>query len=116
MTNEEKKRVFEYMGWCWHDWTEVLVDPQDGGKIYSEYLCFKCKRPFIDRKAEHPLDGNDIVSAINKMVEKGDLKDFLQFSWQHKTPDNRNTLFNYIHSVIGNPENFFQLMAKFLGG
>jgi len=105
MINEEKKRVFEYLGW------KICLEEKDRLVKYCSYVdtCYSC--PIY-----HPLDGNDIVSAINKMVEKGDLKDFLQFSWQHKTPDNRNTLFNYIHSVIGNPENFFQLMAKFLGG
>ena len=88
------KKVFEYMSW-----------PYD---IYKS-------QKFLNRGIDHPLHGNDMVAAINKMRIRVDWDCFyeyyLEYVLEHfpKTTkmDNRAWLF-------GNPANFFKLMEEWL--
>lgn len=92
MTDEDKKRIFGYMGWL----RSIHNIPGMAWEIY-------------DRR--HPLDGNDMVAAMNKMVEKGDWTDFFQDCWNIYVYTDADA--NYIHWLM-QPTRFFELMASWL--
>lgn len=107
MTDEDKKLVFEYMGWCQHKYAA-------SGKLWGTGICIRCKDPL---PREHTLDGNDMVAAMNKMVEKGDWKDFDSYSCRVFVNDN-SIKFNLKKetwiSWLMQPTRFFELMASWL--
>ena len=59
----------------------------------------------------HPLDGNDMVEAMNKMVGKGDWTDFFQDCWNIYVYTDADA--NYIHWLM-QPARFFELMASWM--
>lgn len=62
---------------------------------------------------DHPLDGNDMVAAINKIVEKELWNDFVHdvvnYYWKDETADR-----SIMPWIFGNPQNFFKLMEVWL--
>lgn len=107
MTNEDKKLVFEYMGWCFHRYAK-------SGLLWGTGICVKCKDP---RPKEHPLDGNDMVAAINKMEALREWDSFYWSSWglyeEISTVPNRGS-YSLFTRWLMQPARFFELMAKWL--
>jgi hypothetical protein len=106
------KKVFEYMGWCDHNFS-------------PDEICKKCNRSSTDiilqEELLHHLDGNDMVEAINKMVEKGDwIKFYLYVEnvYFKKSHIGFNTIeeahATFFHWLFSNPDNFFKLMEEWL--
>jgi hypothetical protein len=62
---------------------------------------------------DHPLDGNDMVAAINKIVEKELWNDFehdvVNYYWKDETADR-----SIMPWLFGNPQNFFKLMEAWV--
>lgn len=84
MTDEDKKLIFEYMGWNFID---------------------KCR-----------LDGNDMVEAMNKMVEKGEWDGFSYFAYHDKgdwKQYDKNTRKVFIPWLL-QPNRFFELLSEAL--
>jgi hypothetical protein len=108
MTDEDKKRIFKYM----KEWKQ----PCDGE---AEEYCITEDDKHTCRICEfyHPLDGNNMVAAMNKMVEKGDWKDFDSYSCRVFVNDN-SIKFNLKKetwtSWLMQPARFFELMAAWL--
>jgi hypothetical protein len=95
MTNEDKKLVFEYMGW-------KLINTKPITFIEAYNL-----GTFI-----HPLDGNDMVAAMNKMAEK---RGWDKFAYLVKInlPYKVSFIEDIIHWIM-QPARFFELMASWL--
>jgi hypothetical protein len=97
MTVEERKLIFGYMGW---------LENCEELKPYDR--CWKCPSQCDGCINEHPLDGNDMVTAINKMNKKGDLENFY-------AETNVYEFTEVDHFVnLTNPTNFFNLMSEAL--
>lgn len=79
MTDEQKKKVFGYMGRC-----------------------------------DKPLDGNDMVAAMNKMAELKEWNLFEQFC-KNRQYELALQDWQFIPWLM-QPERFFNLMAEWLGG
>ena len=109
MTGEDKKRIFGYMGWrmpCDGKAEEYCITEDD------KHTCRICE-------FYHPLDGNDMVAAIDKMWEKGEwfgffavvcLKHFSQTLLSKTSPNLAADLFHWLMQ----PARFFELMANWL--
>lgn len=86
------KKVFDYMGW--------------------DYDIYRTQK-FLNNGIDHPLDGNDMVAAINKIVEKELWNDFVHdavnYYWKDETADR-----SIMPWLFGNPQNFFKLMEVWL--
>ena len=86
------KKVFDYMGW--------------------DYDIYRTQK-FLNNGIDHPLDGNDMVEAINKIVEKELWNDFehdvVNYYWKDETADR-----SIMPWIFGNPQNFFKLMEVWL--
>lgn len=63
----------------------------------------------------HPFDGNDMVLAMNKMVEKGDFPYFVKSAFK-KFKGCRYEIDEAMVYMFNKPENFFKLMEQWLGG
>jgi hypothetical protein len=107
MTDEDKKLVLEYCEFkqpCNGDCEEDCITEDD------KHTCRICR-------FYHPLDGNDMVAAMNKMVEKGDWKDFDSYSCRVFVNDN-SIKFNLKKetwtSWLMQPTRFFELMSSWL--
>ncbi len=61
----------------------------------------------------HPLDGNDMVLAINAMQSKGDWKRFLE-NVAAKYFAVLGFAANDLFELFGNPAKFFELMERWL--
>jgi len=108
MTDEDKKLVFEYMGW------RMPCDGNEANRFAclteGEITCIKCEY-------YHPLDGNDMVAAMNKMVENKELwgldsfLDYMQDTYfnEYIGLDDEN----FIHWLM-QPARFFELMLSWL--
>lgn len=100
MTDNQRRLVFEYCGW-------------------KEPLAFD--RPYTFSIERHRLDSNDMTSAMNLMVEKGDWEKFVNYScylsnrdWMNLKPDSK---FNFKPEYIWwlmQPGRFFQLFGEWL--
>ena len=87
MTDNQRKLIFEYMGY----------------KLINGYH-------IDERNVVHYLnDGNDMITAMNKMVVEGDWEEFIQDS------DNREwgKTHNFIHWIM-QPTRFFELFGEWL--
>lgn len=65
----------------------------------------------------HPLDGNDMVLAINKMRENGDwdkFDDVCYGVWIRDTIDRDDECIFFTVWLFGDPANFFKLMEEWL--
>jgi hypothetical protein len=86
------KKVFDYMGWKYTYPHKTVYDA-----IFEK----------------HNLDGNDMVEAINKIVEKELWNDFvhdaINYYWKDETADR-----SIMPWLFGNPQNFFKLMEEWL--
>lgn len=89
-----KQKIFEYMEW------ELLHNS------------------FMPADMAHPLDANDMIAAVNKMVEKEELKQFFIFadSIQDENVPITTDLDYYIYlfTQIMQPTRFFTLMSDWL--
>lgn len=90
------KKVFDYMEWDY--------DIHKSQKfLHQDNYC----------RIDHPLDGNDMVAAINKIVEKELWNDFehdvVNYYWKDETADR-----SIMPWIFGNPQNFFKLMEVWL--
>jgi hypothetical protein len=98
MTDNQKKLVFEYCGW----------EQKYEGNFF----------PIGTLHIFHPLDGNNMVEAIKKIQEKGDMDSFDTFVFKKEIRMKIDIAgFKYsqfIPMVFGNPENFFSLMGEWL--
>lgn len=102
------KKVFEYMRWCDHNFDRF-------------HKCRVCNKMANHSTLKiHCLDGNDMVLAINKMVEKGDLGRFIAYIIDNdlcKLDQNYLTVIEwsvFTSTLFGNPTNFFTLMEEWL--
>lgn len=103
MTDEDKKLVFEYMWWkmpCDGNEANRFACLTEGG-----LTCIKCE-------FYHPLDGNDMVAAMNQMVEK---REWDKFAYLVKInlPYEVSFIEDIIHWIM-QPARFFELMGKWL--
>lgn len=82
-------KVFGYMGW--------------------ETNCreWACPPSCIGCEAHHPLNGNDMVLAINAMRDKGAWNDFKNFVFDARL---KEKILNVDVWLFGNPQKFFELM------
>jgi len=88
MTTEEKKVVANYMG------RTILINDNQAHTI--DDVCF---------------DLNDAGSVVKEMVKRGDLNDFIQFSWRITAVPYRNTLLDYF-AFMFDEENFFKTFVE----
>jgi hypothetical protein len=97
------KKVFRYMGWCQHNFDRF-------------HKCKVCNKMANHSTLKiHCLDGNDMVLAINKMVEKKDWKEFYLWTIGKDNQQNEETsIGSYEVWLFGNPDNFFKLMEEWL--
>jgi len=102
MTDEDKKLVFEYMGWCQHKYAA-------SGKLWGTGICIRCKDPL---PKEHPLDGNDMVTAMNKIVEKQEWDKFA-YLVKINLPYEVSFIEDIIYWIM-QPARFFELMSSWL--
>ncbi len=93
MTDEDKKRIAEYM-----KWKSVLVGPQKSP--YPIYV------DNIDSNIHHRFDLNDAGLCVEKMREKGDWSDFYFYFVTLKVEPMERSIFEMF-----NAENFFSAMA-----
>lgn len=102
MTNEDKKLVFEYMRW---------MMPCDGK---AEEYCITEDDKHTCRICEfyHPLDGNDMNAAMNKIVEKQEWDKFA-YLVKINLPYEVSFIEDIIHWIM-QPARFFELMANWL--
>jgi hypothetical protein len=100
--------IFEYMGWCKHkfDYSDV-PKCEYCGKYMMQV------RMGLERE-NHPLDGNDMVAAINTMRENQHEDDFEQYVSKAYLRDDNADKENYIVWLFGSPANFFKLMQEAL--
>jgi hypothetical protein len=95
MTDNQKKLVFEYCGWCVN---QTYLTPPD----------IRC----------HPLDGSDMVEAVKIMKSREiDFPVFWYFSMQdyELKMSGKEKGYDYqFASWLFNPENFFSLMGEWL--
>ncbi len=82
-----KQLIFEYLGWDYEDYLKTVAAGLQGWEV-------------------HPLNGNDILEAVEIMEKKGDCINFHIFIY-NRLPEDR-LLFNY------QLQNFFQLLSDWL--
>jgi len=87
MTDEQKKKVFEYMGWDF-------------------YGCSSWQK--------HPLEGNDMVAAINKIGQNDNEWICFLGDCQFVKAKSDDWIKPFIVWLCGNPERFFKLMGEWL--
>ena len=92
MNDTDKARIFEYM-----DWIEPLA----------------FDRPYTFSKERHRLDGNDIISAMNKIVEREEWGNFYAFASNALCEADQEDIFSLPRRLM-QPERFFDLMGKWL--
>jgi hypothetical protein len=102
--------IFEYMGWCKHkfDYSDV-PKCEYCGKYMMQV------RMGLERE-NHPLDGNDMVAAINKMessVDEDGVSNLVDFENYAVNQIDRNETY-YTVWLFGAPKNFFKLMQEAL--
>jgi hypothetical protein len=109
MTDEDKKRIFGYMGWkmpCDGNEANLFACLSEGG-----ITCIKCEY-------YHPLDGNDMVTAIAKMVgSTGFCTDWIEFDLFVQESGAKAKSSDWLLSSIPwlmQPTRFFELMASWL--
>lgn len=85
------KKVFEYMGW--------------ENRLPHKTVYDSLNEP-------HPLDGNDMVLAINKMWDKGDWYKFQYYCEAIYEKGSEQLAANVW--LFGSPDNFFKLMEEWL--
>ena len=88
MTNEDKKLIADYMDW-------------DGTTTIEGYA--------IPTPEIHYFDLNDASLCVEKMVENGDIDDFLNYSYA-------NASYSLFVVWLFNADNFFYAMASWLRG
>ena len=95
MTDEDKKRISECMGWKLSEWRMI-----DGSAHVVN---------------PHFFDLNDAALCVQEMQKRGEFKAFLRFSWALRTeyPEERNTLVEYFLYIF-NPDNFFTAMSQWI--
>lgn len=81
-------------------------------RLVNEYIGYRLINGYYidERNVVHYLNnGNDMITAMNKMVEKNDWEEFIQDS------DNREwgQTYNFIHWIM-QPIRFFDLMGEWL--
>ena len=91
MNKEDKKRIFEYMGW---------------GRLST--FCMSGANPI------HPLDGNDMLEAMNKM--RFTISNEFDNEWQEFFYNSFNgvVVADTFFDLCSNPARFFELMASWL--
>ena len=103
MTDQDKKLIFDYCGWCFHQFNTV-------GKSEALDRCILCDS-LRYKAVEHPLNVNDVLEAENIMEDRGDSELFENFSSniyiREKKPVSR-----CFHVYL--LQNFFPLMAEWL--
>jgi hypothetical protein len=92
MTNEQRKKIFEYMDWC----KENCCSSKD---------CY-C--------SDHPLDGNDINAVMDKMIDKKDWEDFFYFAYKIAYKGSPKLLMHGAVLHMMQPQWFFDLMVRAL--
>ena len=91
MTNEDKKLIADYMGWC--------LSAYDGGYYYIP------KNGRVIR-----FDSNDASLCVQEMQKRGDWRNFLIIARNlHKLEFDSQVI-----AWLFNPENFFNAMAQWL--
>ncbi|MFA5340260.1 MAG: hypothetical protein WC332_00645 [Clostridia bacterium] len=102
MTDNQKKLIFEYCGWCQHEW--------DRNNPYNDDICKICGKLYFTVKDDHLLDGNDILEAVKIMESKGDWGKF--YAFYNKIGSRPVVLIDrFIPYLL---QNFFPLMAEWL--
>jgi hypothetical protein len=104
--------IFEYMGWCKHKFDYSGVPKCEYCGKYMMQV-----RMGLERE-NHPLDGNDMVAAINTMRERGDWKAFDDFLFKdtvRRKVEVKGIQYHEISAdIFGSPETFFCLMQEAL--
>lgn len=100
MKEENKRIVFDYMGWCWHE-------------ANHEYLCKNCGRRMdvLCSIIEHPFDSNDMTLLKDKMVERGHWEKFLSSTSVEVKTFHIETTSKYFAELF-TPERFFDLFIE----
>ena len=105
-------KVFEYMGWQDGCDCHEPCNPKEGIRC-----CIGCKY-YIPKEYDHPLDGNDMVAAIGNLAHDEAWQDFCDFAKDSGCEDNDDVFWMnedmFTAWLCGNPENFFNLMEKWL--
>ena len=92
MTEEDKKRISEYMGWKFSEWRMI-----DGSAHVVN---------------PHFFDLNDAGLCVQEMQKRGDWEGFVAFV--EETPENRESLitWNQLIAWLFNAENFFKAFVE----
>jgi hypothetical protein len=97
MTDEDKRRISEYMRW-----NIVMVGPQKSP--YPIYV------DNIDSNIHHRFDLNDAALCVQEMQKRGDWRNFLIIARNlHKLEFDSQVI-----AWLFNPENFFNAMSEWL--
>lgn len=99
-----KQLIFEYMEWRFNCPYLLEIQWCNSGD------CSKCEN-------RHHLDGNDMVAAMNKMVEKGEWEDFDSFLFKaviRKQLHSKNFKSSDFIPWLFQPPRFFELISDWL--
>jgi hypothetical protein len=91
-----KKAIFDYCGW-----------EMDKGLGYPDSETGEWK--YLEQK--YTIDSNDMVLAMNKMVENDDWLTFIEWVYQKEEPPLR---VSYFITWLMQPNRFFELMSEAL--
>lgn len=115
INEEDCKRLTEFLGECWHEWTEGSYSK---GKNGYGCLCNKCEIVMYSMHQDSNMTENrsfttpgDQHAVFTKLVEVGKWGSFQTYSasvWSH-TPE---TFYNVW--LFENPERFCKLVADYL--
>jgi len=92
MIPEQKRNIFEYCGWIVKK--DVIIE-EDVWELLDQM---------------HPLNANNMVSAMKKISSKKEWNDFVQFSFLRFRPDAGKDFILWLMQ----PEQFFELMGEWL--
>ena len=115
MTDEDKKRISEYMGWNENPYWWCEKCKEEKAPHHATYVerCSDCGCPVI-LKDDHNFDLNDAALCVKEMQKRGD--DYVKFI-KHAYDmafDDGKMQFHTVTAWLFNAENFFAAMSEWL--
>ena len=102
MNDEMRKALTEYLGECWHQMERIHP-----GGIFKR--CYKCLKPESEGITNRTFTTWEDLGALkNKLVEKGDWRDF--FGFARNSWDEAN-----VNNWLMVPARFCELVGEWLG-
>jgi len=120
MTDDDKKRIAEYMGWTTEPywWCEKCKEEKSPYHVTYNTNCSDCGCAVVI-KEDHPFDSNNASLCVQEMQKRGDLEYFVgdtedTLIYNIRYHKEHHSYKSFLVAWLFNSENFFAAMSEWL--